>query len=262
MKVISLNANGIRSAVKKGFFDWVKQEAPEILCIQETKAHENQLGDEAYYLEGYERYFSNAQKPGYSGVGMYIKNKILKTSRVIYQLGFDLSDQEGRYIQVDIDDQNLSIVSLYLPSGASGEHRQTEKFNFMKRYEKILASQINSGRSYIICGDWNIVHKEIDIKNFKSNQKNSGCLPEERAWLDQLLSEKNNCWVDAFRVLNSDKDQYTWWSNRGQAWAKNVGWRIDYQIVTPDLKNKIQAVGIYKNQKFSDHAPLWVEYGF
>lgn len=256
MKIISANTNGIRAAASKGFFDWVLKEDLDVICIQETKAHEHQLLDPIFNPENYFRYFSEAEKKGYSGVAIYTKRK---PDRIIHRLGFDLADTEGRYIQADFDDLNLSICSLYLPSGSSSELRQIEKIKFMGLYEKILKAQKDSGRSFIICGDWNIVHKEIDIKNFKSNQKSSGCLPEERAWLDQILKPEE--WLDGFRVLNQEKDQYTWWSSRRKiCWDNNIGWRIDYQMITPDLKNKVQKVEIYKAQRFSDHAPVLIEY--
>ena len=171
-------------------------------------------------------------------------------------MGFECADTEGRYLQVDVDD--LSVVSLYLPSGSSGDERQAKKIDFMARYEAILQEQLNSGRHFIVCGDWNIVHKEIDIKNFKSNQKNSGCLPEERAWMDRVFEELG--FIDAFRQVYPDPDQYTWWSNRGRAWDNNVGWRIDYQVVSPSLSGAVQSATIYKDQRFSDHAPLTIDY--
>lgn len=257
MRVVSFNANGIRSSARKGFFDWLLNNDIDILCIQETKAQLEQLTDPVFSPENYHSYFFDAQKKGYSGVAIYTKKK---PDEVITGLDFDLADTEGRYIEIKFNKENLSVISLYLPSGSSGELRQNEKFRFMAFYEKILEKQLKSGRDYIICGDWNIVHKEIDIKNFKSNQKSSGCLPEERAWLDELVD--NMGWVDAFRVLNQDPHQYTWWSNRGQAYANNVGWRIDYQFITPNLKDKVTKVDIYKGEKFSDHAPLIIDYDF
>ena len=149
-------------------------------------------------------------------------------------------------------------MSLYLPSGTSGDERQAVKYNFMARFEAVLTAMRRQGREVIICGDWNIAHKEIDLKNWRSNRKNSGFLPEERAWLDKVFGEFGM--VDAFRVVNREAEQYTWWSNRGQSWAKNVGWRIDYQVVTPGLTDRIKSVSIYKQQRFSDHAPLTIEY--
>lgn len=253
MKIVSFNANGIRSAAKKGFFDWFYTIDADVLCIQETKAQEYQLQEGLFAHPEYQRFFFDAEKPGYSGVSIYTR---IVPQTVSKGLGFTLADTEGRYIEMTIG--NLSIASLYLPSGSSGEARQRAKFDFMAQYQEILAQQLKSGRDYIICGDWNIVHKEIDIKNWAANQKNSGCLPEERAWLDLLF--ENWGWVDAFRVLNHERDQYTWWSQRAGAWARNVGWRIDYQVVTPNLRDKITAVAIYREQKFSDHAPLIIDY--
>jgi len=253
MRVVSFNANGIRSAAKKGFFDWVWGQNVDVLCIQETKAQESQLDEKQFHQADFHRYFFDAHKPGYSGVAIYTRQK---PDQVHKGLGFDIADTEGRYIQADFG--SLSVVSLYLPSGSSGEERQKVKFRFMELYEKILRQQALDGRQYILCGDWNIVHKEIDIKNFKSNQKSSGCLPEERAWVDMLVTQAG--WVDAFRVINHEPEQYTWWSMRSRAWDKNVGWRIDYQMVTENLKSAIQHVEIYRGQKFSDHAPLIVDY--
>lgn len=254
MRIMSFNANGIRSAANKGFFDWFVTQDIDILCIQETKAQEHQLQDERFHIDNYQRFFFDAEKRGYSGVAIYTR---IAPEQVSVGLDYPLVKREGRYIQADFDN-NLSVASLYLPSGTSGEERQQCKFEFMDFYEKLLKKQLEEKRHYIICGDWNIVHKEIDIKNFKSNQKNSGCLPEERAWLDKLFEKWG--WVDAFRVVNKEPHQYTWWSNRGQAWANNVGWRIDYQVVSPALQKKVKAVSIYREKKFSDHAPLTIEY--
>jgi exodeoxyribonuclease-3 len=165
-------------------------------------------------------------------------------------------DAEGRYIEARFE--NLSVISLYLPSGSSSEERQVIKFSFLERFMPYLQECAKNGRDYIICGDWNIAHKEIDLKNWRGNQKNSGFLPEERAWLDQLFNKEP--WTDAFRAINQEAEQYTWWSNRGQAWAKNVGWRIDYQVINSRLKGTIQSVSIYKSERFSDHAPLIIDY--
>jgi len=255
MRVISANLNGIRSASQKGFINWMLQTQADVVCLQETKAQENQLNPEEHHPDGYHVHFCDAEKKGYSGVAIFSKKK---PDRVTCGLGkgFEDMDAEGRFIQADFG--NLSVISLYLPSGSAKEERQQVKFSFMERFTPRLEAMLKDGRDYIICGDWNIVHKEIDIKNWKSNQKTSGCLPEERAWLDLLF--ENMGWVDGFRVVNQQKDQYTWWSNRGQAWAKNVGWRIDYHVVTPALASKITAADIYKDQRFSDHAPLTLDY--
>lgn len=252
MRVITLNANGIRSAAKKGFFTWMTQQHADVVCLQETKAQEHQL-DGVIRPEGYNAYFFDAEKPGYSGVAIYTRHK---PDQVITGLGWNSADKEGRYLQVDFG--KLSVVSLYMPSGTTGEVRQNIKYDFMRHYEEVLIKQRKKKREYIICGDWNIAHKIIDIKNWRGNQKHSGFLPEERAWMDKVFDKLG--YVDAFRVVNQQPDQYTWWSNRGQAWAKNVGWRIDYQVITPNLKDKVKAVSIYKDQRFSDHAPLIVDY--
>ena len=206
-------------------------------------------------LEGYYSYFHYADKKGYSGVGIYSKQK---ADAVIEGLGIADIDSEGRYLEVRLG--NLSVVSLYLPSGSSGEERQAFKFSMMARFMPQLKALKASGREVIICGDWNIAHQEADLKNWKGNRKNSGFLPEERAWLTALFSDVG--WVDVYRDLypNATEEGYTWWSNRGQAWANNVGWRIDYQIATPAIAAKAISASIYKDERFSDHAPLIVNY--
>ena len=253
MKIITLNANGIRAAHRKGFFDWMKKQKPDVVCIQETKAQRHQLGEEILAPKAYHSFFNDAVKPGYSGVAIYSK---LKPHKVRDVLGWEQADSEGRYLQIDLG--KLSIISLYLPSGTSSEIRQDIKFDFMEKFMPILEKMRRQRREFIICGDWNIAHKKIDLKNWRSNQKNSGFLPEERQWLDTVLTTKG--FIDAFRVINQKPDQYTWWSNRGRAWEKNVGWRIDYQITTPGLADKIKNVSIYRKQRFSDHAPLIINY--
>lgn len=253
LRIISINLNGIRSAASKGFFDWLPTQGADIICLQETRAQLVHLHDTVFRPGGYHCYFSDAEKKGYSGVGIYSKRQ---PDNVTIELGWALSEREGRYIQADFG--KVSVVSLYMPSGTSGEERQAHKYEFMAHYMQHLKKIRESEREFIICGDWNIAHKNIDLKNWRGNQKNSGFLPEERAWLDELFDQVG--FVDAFRVVNQEPDQYTWWSNRGQAWAKNVGWRIDYQIITPRLRQKVRAAHIFKEQKFSDHAPLIVEY--
>lgn len=253
LKVITLNLNGIRSAAKKGFFDWMLAQNADIICVQEIKAQHADLQQQIFQPNGYYSYFHFAEKKGYSGVGIYSK---IQPKKVISGLGWPEADMEGRYIEADFGP--FSIVSLYLPSGTSGEHRQAVKFDFLNRYAEHLKKIINQQHDYIICGDWNIAHRNIDLKNWRGNQKNSGFLPEERAWLDQLFDHIG--FIDAFRHVNQEPDQYTWWSNRGQAWLKNVGWRIDYQVVTPGLKNAIKSASIYKDSRFSDHAPLLIDY--
>ncbi len=253
MRVISVNVNGIRAAHRKGFFNWLPKQNADVICIQETKAQIDQLSEEILQPKGYFAYFNDAVKKGYSGVAVYSKHE---PDEIINKLGWPDADDEGRYLQVNFG--KLSVVSLYLPSGSSSEERQAIKFDFLDKFMPLLKKMRRQKREYIICGDWNIAHKEIDLKNWKGNKKNSGFLPEERAWMDDLFGPVGM--VDSFRAVNQEADQYTWWSNRGQAWAKNVGWRIDYQVVTPGLKDKIKSVSIYKDERFSDHAPLITDY--
>ena len=253
MRVISINVNGIRAAHRKNFFIWLQKQDADIVCVQETKAQVEQLTEEIIKPKGYYSYFNDALKKGYSGVAIYSR---IEPDKIIDKIGWREADDEGRYLQANFGE--LSIVSLYLPSGSSSEERQIIKFDFLDRFISVLKKMRRQKREYIICGDWNIAHKKIDIKNWKGNQKNSGFLPEERSWMDNLFNELGM--VDSFRVVNQEVEQYTWWSNRGQAWAKNVGWRIDYQIVTPGIKDKIRTASIYKDERFSDHAPLIIDY--
>lgn len=254
LRIITLNVNGIRAAHKKGMFEWLSAQDADVICLQEVRADASIVESSQYQLPGYHAYYQAAEKKGYSGVGILSKHK---PDKVVSSLGFPLADTEGRYIHAEFGD--LVIASLYLPSGTSGEGRQAQKYIFLDAYLTILKKQIASKRSYIICGDWNIAHKEIDLKNWKSNQKNSGFLPEERAWLDKLFDKVG--FVDAFRTVNLEPDNYTWWSSRSRvAFENNVGWRIDYQIVTPDVAHKVKAASIYKAGRFSDHAPLIMDY--
>lgn len=259
IKVTTFNANGIRAAARKGFWEWFDKKDVDFLCIQETKAQFHQLeNDSTFFPEGYFYDYKDAEKKGYSGVAIYAKKKPI---RVIKEIGLDWADAEGRYIQFDYD--KFSIASLYLPSGSSGDVRQEFKMQFLEKYKDILKEQAAQGRDFIVCGDFNIVHKEIDIKNWKSNYgKTSGVLPEEQAWLDHIFDDIG--WVDAFRVINHEPNNYTWWSNRGQARAKNVGWRIDYHITTSGLKDKVVKGSecIYTENWFSDHAPLTMSYKY
>lgn len=255
LRITSANLNGIRSAASKGFFHWLEREKPDMVCLQELKAQSADLTDVMRAPPGYQSAFHYAEKKGYSGVGLYFRHT---PDRIIEGLGLPEFDAEGRYIQADFGE--LSVVSLYLPSGSSSEERQEAKFRFMAQFQPKMAELIASGRQVVICGDWNIAHKEIDLKNWKSNQKNSGFLPEERAWMSHLLEQQG--WRDVYRQLYPEAtgDAYTWWSNRGQAWAKNVGWRIDYHIASPAIAAQALKGSVYKEERFSDHAPLTVEY--
>ncbi|MEP0201864.1 MAG: exodeoxyribonuclease III [Halioglobus sp.] len=253
-RIITCNTNGIRAAARKGFFDWLQREADaDVVCIQETKAQVHQLEDSVFHPQGYHCYYNDAQKKGYSGTAVYSR---VKPTKVTTRLGWDPLDSEGRYIQVDY--KGLSVISLYLPSGSSSEEAQARKYRFMDGFMEHLKTLRRKRREFVICADWNICHKEIDIKNWRGNRKNSGFLPEERAWLDTLYEDVG--YVDSFRLVNTEEDQYTWWSNRGQAWANNVGWRLDYQVISPGLKSKVLAASIYKDERFSDHAPQIMDY--
>lgn len=254
MKVISFNANGIRSAARKGFYEWLQSQNADFVCVQETKAQIEQLrADPIFFPQDFHCDYFDAIKKGYSGVAIYARKKPLQ----IYKgLGFNHCDEEGRYIQFDYP--KLSVISLYMPSGTSGDERQAIKYIFLEQFAEHLVALKAQGRELIICGDYNIAHKKIDIKNWRGNQKNSGFLPEERAWLDKVFGPMG--FIDAFRLQNQQEEQYTWWSNRGQARAKNVGWRIDYQVITPGLANSVVDVAIYRDNQFSDHAPLLIEY--
>ncbi len=255
MRIITLNANGIRAAERKGFFPWMTAQNADVICIQETKAQESQLTADAFRPEGYFCFYHDAVKKGYSGVALYCRKQ---PDKIIKGIGWEDVDVEGRFIEAQFG--QLSVISLYLHSGSASEERQMVKYEFLDRFLPYLEKLAKSGRDYIVAGDWNIAHKEIDLKNWKGNKKNSGFLPEERAWMDKLFATEK--WFDAFRLHNQQADEYTWWSNRGQAWAKNVGWRIDYHIVSEAFKDKVQNTAIYKNERFSDHAPLIIDYDY
>ncbi|MBI3042969.1 MAG: exodeoxyribonuclease III [Betaproteobacteria bacterium] len=257
MKIITLNLNGIRSAARKGFFPWLARSRADVVCVQELKAQEADLDDAMRAPASYRGYFSHADKKGYSGVGLYCRRE---PDRLVEGIGVRDVDREGRCLRADFGP--LSVISVYLPSGSSGPHRQKAKFEFMDSFFPRLKNLAAEGREILLCGDWNIAHKEIDLKNWRSNRKNSGFLPEERDWLTRVFDELG--WVDVYRRLHpaTTGEAYTWWSNRGQAWAKNVGWRIDYHIATPKLAAGAKRAAIYKKQRFSDHAPLTVDYDY
>ncbi len=255
LRIITLNLNGIRSAVNKGLLQWLTLQKADLVCMQEVKAQLPDLAPATLNHHPYTGHFSCAEKKGYSGVGMYCRNRPDKVSKGFGSKEFDA---EGRYLRADFG--NLSVISVYLPSGSSSEERQQAKFRFMREFMPHLEKLRAEGREIVLCGDWNIAHQEIDLKNWRGNQKNSGFLPEERAWLSRVFDEQG--WVDVYRRLHPDTtgEAYTWWSNRGQAWAKNVGWRIDYQIATPGIAARAKKAAIYKEQRFSDHAPLTIDY--
>lgn len=255
MRVITINLNGIRAAARKGFFAWMSRQKADLICLQELRVKEEQMTAQMKAPGRYQGYFHLAERPGYSGVGIYVQRE---PDRVVQGLGWPDIDAEGRFLQVDYG--NLSVVSLYLPSGSSSEERQQIKFGFMDRFLPWLKAKAKEDREYLICGDWNIAHRNIDLKNWRGNQKNSGFLPEERAWMDQVFGEAG--WWDTHRRLQPEAtgEAYTWWSNRGQAWANNTGWRIDYQVATPGIGALARQASVYKRKRFSDHAPLILDY--
>lgn len=255
LTIISANVNGIRSAYQKGFEDYIAASGADIVCVQELKAQEADLSSNMQRPHGMYGVWHCAEKRGYSGVAIYSKQQ---PDRTQIGMGIEAFDREGRFVRADFG--QLSVISLYLPSGTSAPERQDFKYQFLDAFYPMLQSLRAEGRDVVVCGDWNIAHQNIDLKNWKGNQKNSGFLPEERAWLSKVIQELG--WVDIWRTLYPEIAGYTWWSNRGQAYSKDVGWRIDYQMVTPELAQKAISASVYKEQKFSDHAPLVVSYDY
>ncbi len=253
MRIATLNCNGIRAAARKGFYDWLPSQDIDVLCLQETRCTDADIADPLYHPAGFHSDWLHAEKKGYSGVAIYARKA---PDTVIRGYGDAEFDAEGRYLEYRFG--ALSVVSLYLPSGSSGPDRQEAKYRCLASFEAHMTGLVQEGREVILCGDFNIAHKPIDLKNWKGNLKNSGFLPEERAWLDKVFGPMG--WLDAFRAVNANPDQYTWWSNRGQAWAKNVGWRIDYQVTTPGIGTRVRAATIWTESRFSDHAPLILDY--
>jgi exodeoxyribonuclease-3 len=257
LRIITLNLNGIRSAWNKGVLPWVAAQQADVVCLQELKAQESDLSAEMKTPDGLHAYYHCAGKKGYSGVGLWCRNE---PDAVIEGTGHPEFDAEGRYLRADFG--KLSVISLYLPSGSSSPERQDAKFRFMDIFYPQLVELAQSGRDVLVCGDWNIAHQEIDLKNWKGNRKNSGFLPEERAWVSRLLDQGG--WSDAYRRLHpaATDECYTWWSNRGQARANNVGWRLDYQLATAALAATVRRATVYTEQRFSDHAPLSIDYDY
>ena len=255
LRVVTLNVNGVRSAASKGLFRWLAAQRPDVICLQEMKCQQADLDPKLHGLKAFETCHAFAEKKGYSGVALYSRENPDEVRRGFASREFDA---EGRYVEARFG--KLWIVSVYLPSGSAGPHRQESKFRFLAEFLLHLKRLRQRKHEIILCGDWNIAHREIDLRNWRSNRKNSGFLPEERAWLTKVFDEIG--FVDVFRRLNAKPDQYTWWSNRGQSWAKNVGWRIDYQIATPGVAAKAVKESIYKAKRFSDHAPLTIDYDY
>ncbi|MBT8514795.1 exodeoxyribonuclease III [Polynucleobacter paneuropaeus] len=255
LRIISANLNGIRSAAKKGFLPWAIAQKANFICMQELKAQRDDLEEDILNPTGLKGYFHHAEKKGYSGCGIYTPHQ---PDDVLYGFGNAEFDAEGRYVEARF--KKLSVISVYMPSGSSSEERQEAKFRYLEAFLPHLVKLKKSGREIVLCGDVNIAHQEIDLKNWKGNLKNSGFLPEERAWLTNLFDKVG--YVDIYRRLEpkTSDECYTWWSQRGQAYAKNVGWRIDYQIATPAIAASAKKASVYKSERFSDHAPLIIDY--
>ncbi|MGB8265587.1 MAG: exodeoxyribonuclease III [Candidatus Velthaea sp.] len=254
MRVVTLNANGIRAAARKGFFAWMERCAPDIVCLQETKAQEHQLPPEALALEGYHTAYVDAEKKGYSGVAIYSR----RAPKAIVRGFGDMPDMdaEGRFVRMEFDD--LVVASLYVPSGTTGPQRQAVKYAFLDRFIATLARLKNAGVPTIVCGDYNIAHRDIDVFDPKRCARTTGFLPEERRWMDDVIDGVG--WIDAFRAVNPEPKQFSWWSNFAGAFERNLGWRIDYQLVTPDLQPCVRAASIERDDRFSDHAPVTIDY--
>ncbi|MDO5650913.1 MAG: exodeoxyribonuclease III [Moraxella sp.] len=259
LRVISINVNGLRAAHKKGLLAWIETSQADVICMQETRITHEQWTD-AFKPAGWHCHLFPAERAGYAGTAIYSRLPFV----AVDGLGFELADSQGRFTCASFDlsawglDKPVHIASLYLPSGSSGEDAQARKDLFLDEYKTILKRWRDEDKSIIVCGDYNIVHKRIDIKNWSGNQKASGCLPHERAWLDHIYDELG--YVDTFRVVRHEADVYSWWSNRGQARAKNVGWRIDYHACSSDWRERTAGAWVYREQSFSDHAPVVIDY--
>jgi exodeoxyribonuclease III len=253
-RIITANLNGIRAAARKGFFGWMDRQQPDIVCLQETKAQEHQLPPEAIDIPGFHTAFADAVKKGYSGVAIYAKRA---PERIVRGLGIEEYDAEGRFVRMDFAD-GLSVASLYVPSGTSGPARQVVKEAFLDQFIGQLVKMKNEGRRIVVCGDYNIAHRDIDVFDPKACARTTGFLPRERAWFDDVADRVG--WVDAFRVVNHEARQFSWWPNFPAAWERNLGWRIDYQLITPNLAPAVRAASIYRDERFSDHSPVTIDY--
>jgi exodeoxyribonuclease-3 len=252
-RVITFNANGIRAAARKGFFRWMDAQHPDVVCIQETKSQEHQLPPEAIDLPEYSYAFVDAQKKGYSGVAIYSRREPAGIER---SLAMDDMDAEGRFIRMEFGD--LSIASLYVPSGTSGPARQAVKYSFLDRFIATMVTLKNRKVATMVCGDYNIAYRDIDVFDPEACARTTGFLPDERRWFEDVVERVG--WVDAFRVVNHEPRQFSWWPNWPNAFERNLGWRIDYQLVTPDLAPHVRAASIYRDERFSDHAPVTIDY--
>jgi exodeoxyribonuclease-3 len=255
LRIITCNVNGLRSAHAKGFTAWLARQKPDCACLQEIKARESDLPPEVATPKGLHAFFHPAEKKGYSGVAIYARKE---PTRVTLGLGIPEIDAQGRFLEAEFG--NLSVVSLYMPSGTMGEEAQKRKYAFMDRFMPRLEAMRKCGREFVICGDWNIAHREIDVKNWKSNQKTTGFLPEERAWLTRVFEEHG--FIDVFRAIDPSPDRFTWWVQWANARSRNIGWRIDYQVATPGIARLARKASIYTDAVFSDHAPVVIDYDY
>ena len=253
-KFISWNVNGIRAIEKKGFLDWFQKTQPEILALQETKAHKEQLSKKLLNVAGYISYWNSAEKKGYSGVAVFVKQKPLN---VFYGFGEKAKDKEGRTLVLEYED--FYFINIYFPNGGMGPERLKFKLNFYKEFLEYSKKLIQTGKMVIVCSDVNTAHKEIDLARPKQNETNTGFLPEERAWLDKFFEGKTAPFVDTFRHLNKEPENYTWWDYKTRARERNVGWRIDYFMIDKKSASKLEAVGILKTVMGSDHCPIQIE---
>jgi exodeoxyribonuclease III len=252
MKIITYNVNGIRAAIKKGFIEWLQTHPADVICIQENKAQQHDVDAKMFTDLGYHDYWFCAQKKGYSGVTVFTK---IKPTNVQCGTGHQVSDDEGRVIQLDFG--KLRLINAYFPSGTTGDERQSYKYQWLEEFFGYIQQLRKDHPHIILCGDYNIAHKDIDIHNPKGNQKTSGFLPEERAWMDKLF---NNGWVDVLRIFKTEAHLYTWWSQRfPSVRLNNKGWRIDYINATESLKPFMKDATIYPEVKHSDHCPVYAE---
>jgi exodeoxyribonuclease III len=251
MKIISYNVNGLRSAISKGFMDWLKTENPDILCLQETKIQEDQVDKLAFQFLGYNQIWHSAVKKGYSGVAILTK-KVPDYFSI--GIGNQEFDEEGRLIRIDLDD--ITVINSYFPSGTTGEIRQAVKMKYLDEFQKFAGKLLSERKNIIVSGDYNIAHKPIDINHPERHTKSSGFLPKERAWLDSLIVLG---FVDSFRIFNDKPNQYSWWSYRAGSRGKNLGWRLDYHMVSQNLSSRVKDAGILQQIIHSDHCPVYIK---